>query len=57
LDAAELIIWALINYKEDTPIIISPGEEDELSIYDVSKMVVDSFKLEQKLVVNSQINK
>jgi GDP-L-fucose synthase len=51
LDAAELLLWALLNYNEDTPIIISTDEEDEISIGDVANMVTDSFELKQKVVV------
>jgi GDP-L-fucose synthase len=53
LDAAELIIWTLLNYKENTPLIISTDEEDEISIGEVANLVVSSFNLKQKVVVNN----
>ena len=42
LDLARLMIWALRKYKEADPIILSVGEEDEVSIRDVVNMIADS---------------
>lgn len=40
LDLARLFIWVLREYNEVDPIILSVGEEDEVSIKDVAEMVV-----------------
>jgi GDP-L-fucose synthase len=38
-DLARLMLWTLDNYHEPDPIILSVGEEDEVSIKDVALMV------------------
>lgn len=43
-DLARLIIWVLRDYQEIEPIILSVGEEDEVSIKDVSNMVVKAMQ-------------
>uniref|UniRef100_A0A3Q4APM4 GDP-L-fucose synthase n=1 Tax=Mola mola TaxID=94237 RepID=A0A3Q4APM4_MOLML len=40
LDLGRLIIWALRKYKEIDPIIMSVGEEDEVSIKEAVEMIV-----------------
>lgn len=42
LDLARLFIWVLREYKEADPIILSVGEEDEVSIGDIAHMIADS---------------
>jgi GDP-L-fucose synthase len=42
LDLARLFIWVLREYKEADPIILSVGEEEEVSIGDVAHMIADS---------------
>lgn len=42
LDLAKLILWVLKNYNEVDPIILSVGEEDELSINQVAEALVES---------------
>ena len=39
LDLARLMLWTLDHYDEPDPIILSVGEEDEVSIKDVAHMV------------------
>ncbi|KAK9764975.1 hypothetical protein K7432_007070 [Basidiobolus ranarum] len=41
-DLAKLFIWVLREYPEIDPIILSVGEEDEISIKDVADAIVDS---------------
>jgi len=40
LDLARLIIWVLRDYPEIDPIILSVGEEDEISIKEAAELVV-----------------
>eukprot|EP00128_Syssomonas_multiformis_P013469 Colp12_sorted_trinity150504_noHs@15842 len=40
-DLAKLFIWVLREYKEIEPIILSVGEEDEITIRDAAMMVVE----------------
>lgn len=42
-DLAKLILWVLQNYTEVDPIILSVGEEDEVSIGEASQLVADAF--------------
>jgi len=41
-DLGALFVWVLHNYSENEPIILSVGEEDEVSIGDVAKMVAEA---------------
>eukprot|EP00434_Breviolum_minutum_P017640 symbB.v1.2.015571.t1/scaffold1165.1/size134377/3 len=49
-DLARLIVWVLRDYKEIEPIILSVGEEDEVSIADVAKMICDAMDFKGNLV-------
>ncbi|KAL0598472.1 GDP-L-fucose synthase [Plecturocebus cupreus] len=42
LDLAQLIIWVLREYNEVEPIILSVGEEDEVSIKEAAEAVVEA---------------
>ena len=42
-DLAKLIIWVLLNYQDHQPIILSVGEEDEISIGQAAQLIADSF--------------
>lgn len=44
LDLARLILWVLRSYEEVEPIILSVGEEDEISIGEAAQLVADAFK-------------
>jgi len=48
-DLARLFLWVLREYKEIEPIILSVGEEDEVSIKEVALMIAEasSFPLER----------
>lgn len=50
MDLARLMLWTLREYEETDPIILSVGEEDEVSIADVAYMVADAmeFKVMQR---------
>jgi len=43
IDLAKLIIWVLKAYEETEPIILSVGEEDEISIRDAAQLVANAF--------------
>jgi len=42
LDLARLTIWAVREYTEIDPIIFAPDESDEVSIRDVSVMILEA---------------
>ncbi|TWW69847.1 GDP-L-fucose synthase [Takifugu flavidus] len=44
LDLGRLIIWVLREYKEIDPIILSVGEEDEVSIKEVEDMIASALE-------------
>lgn len=48
-DLGRLLIWAIFNYEETEPIILSVDEQDELSIDDVARIILKSMKMEQKI--------
>ncbi len=52
-DLARLMIWALHNYKEIEPIILSVGEEDEVSIDQVAKAIINSSNFKGEVIVNN----
>ncbi len=39
-----MMVWVLREYEETDPIILSVGEEDEVSIADVAYMVADAME-------------
>merc|ERR1719159_1680050 len=41
-DLARLFVWVMREYRETAPIILSVGEEDEVTIADVAQMIADS---------------
>lgn len=43
-DLAELMLWVLLNYHEYEPIILSVGEEDEISIGDAASSVAAAYQ-------------
>ncbi|KAK3096534.1 hypothetical protein FSP39_001102, partial [Pinctada imbricata] len=49
LDLARLIIWVLKEYPETDPIILSVGEEDEVSIQEAAEAVIKSVGFEGKV--------
>lgn len=49
LDLAKLLLWVLHNYTSIEPIILSPDEQDEVSIYRAAEAVAKAFKFEGQL--------
>jgi len=52
-DLGALIVWALHNYEDLHPIILSVGEEDEVSIADAAKTVTETMDFHGKLVFDT----
>ena len=46
LDMARLIVWVLREYKEIDPIILSVGEEEEVSIHEAALAVARAMDFE-----------
>ncbi|XP_060070476.1 GDP-L-fucose synthase-like [Ylistrum balloti] len=53
VDLGALIIWVLRDYPEVDPIILSVGEEDEISIKDAAEMVVDAMEFKGNVVYDT----
>ena len=49
IDLAKLIIWALKSYNEISPIILSVGEEDEISIGRAAQLIANAISDDIKL--------
>lgn len=52
-DLAKLILWTLEDYKDRETIILSVGEEDEVSIKDVALMIADSYDYKDRVVFDT----
>jgi len=52
-DLGALLVWTLFNYNEAEPIILSVGEEDEVSIADVALAVSDAMKFKGNVVFDT----
>ena len=53
MDLAHLTIWVLRNYDSVEPIILSVGEEDEVSIADVARYVAKGMGFEGNIVFDT----
>jgi len=53
VDLAKLFVWVLDKYEETEPIILSVGEEDEVPIGDVARMIADAMEFKGKLVFDT----
>lgn len=51
-DLAKLLMWALEEYKSKESIILSVGEEDEMSIRDVATLIAKEFDYEDMIEFN-----
>jgi GDP-L-fucose synthase len=51
-DLARLFVWVLRHYNDVDPIILSVGEEDEVSIRDVADMIVDAMEFKGQVIVS-----
>lgn len=52
-DLAKLMIWTLRDYPEREPIILSVGEEDEVSIADVVHMIAEAMDYKGELIFDT----
>jgi GDP-L-fucose synthase len=52
-DLARLTLWVMRNYHSHDPIILSVGEEDEVSIGDVAHMVAKAMNFQGKVVFDT----
>jgi GDP-L-fucose synthase len=52
-DLARLTVWVMRNYHSPDPIILSVGEEDEVSIADVARMVAAAMNFEGNIVFDT----
>lgn len=46
-------VWTMRNYHEVDPIILSVGEEDEVSIADAAKMIASAMDFEGNVVFDT----
>ena len=46
------MIWVLRDYEETAPIILSVGEEDEVSIKEAVEMIVEAMGFKGELTVS-----
>ncbi|KAB5517191.1 hypothetical protein PHYPO_G00186860 [Pangasianodon hypophthalmus] len=53
LDLARLFLWVLREYNEVEPIILSVGEEDEVSIKEAADAVVEALKFKGEVVYDT----
>uniref|UniRef100_A0A3B3Y4V4 GDP-L-fucose synthase n=1 Tax=Poecilia mexicana TaxID=48701 RepID=A0A3B3Y4V4_9TELE len=53
LDLARLFLWVLREYPEVDPIILSVGEEDEVSIKEAAEAVVESLSFKGEVVYDT----
>eukprot|EP00227_Mantoniella_beaufortii_P007459 CAMPEP_0197591758 /NCGR_PEP_ID=MMETSP1326-20131121/13895_1 /TAXON_ID=1155430 /ORGANISM="Genus nov. species nov., Strain RCC2288" /LENGTH=318 /DNA_ID=CAMNT_0043157313 /DNA_START=137 /DNA_END=1093 /DNA_ORIENTATION=+ len=53
IDLAKLMIWTLRSYEEADPIILSVGEEDEVSIADVATAVAKALDFKGEVVFDT----
>jgi len=52
-DLARLILWTLEEYNDRETIILSVGEEDEVSIRDVAMMIAESYDYSDRVVFDT----
>jgi GDP-L-fucose synthase len=52
-DLARLFVWVLRHYNDVDPIILSVGEEDEVSIRDVADMIVDAMEFKGQVIYDT----
>ncbi|KAL3196009.1 hypothetical protein MRX96_045430 [Rhipicephalus microplus] len=53
LDLARLMVWALREYDEVHPIILSVDEKDEISIKDAAKLITDAFNFKGDVIFDT----
>ncbi|KAM9960258.1 hypothetical protein ACTFIW_009386 [Dictyostelium discoideum] len=52
-DLAKYFVWTLNNYEEMSPLILSVGEEDEISIADVARLITEAMQFKGKLIFDT----
>jgi len=52
-DMGALLVWTLDNYDDASPLILSVGEEDEISIADAAKTIVETMGFKGKLIFDT----
>ncbi|VDN07845.1 unnamed protein product [Thelazia callipaeda] len=50
LDLARLFVWVVRSYEEIDPIILSVGENDEISILEAVRCIIDAFKFKGEVL-------
>lgn len=55
-DLGKLILWVTLHYQERESIILSVGEEDEVSIEEVGKCIAKEFDMEEKIVFDTSFS-
>lgn len=55
IDLAKLILWALDNYDEIEPIILSVDESEEISIKELAVKLADAFDFKGKIVFDTSM--
>jgi len=53
LDLARLFVWVMRHYEEVDPIILSVGEEDEVSIKEAADTIVESMNFKGEVIYDS----
>lgn len=53
VDLGELIVWTLRNYEEIAPVILSVGEEDEVTIKQAAEAVVKGLNFKGEMVFDT----
>ncbi|CAK8697960.1 GDP-L-fucose synthase-like [Clavelina lepadiformis] len=53
LDLGRLFLWVLREYEETEPIILSVGEEEEISIKEAAELVVKGFDFKGELIYDT----
>lgn len=53
-DLAKLMLWTLRVYPERDPIILSVGEEDEVSIADVVRMIAEAMDFKGEIIFDTE---
>ena len=54
-DVAKMILWAIDSYNDPSPIIFSVGEEDEITIKDVTEIIAEAMQFKGQIIFDSSI--
>jgi GDP-L-fucose synthase len=55
LDLAKLLLWAVHNYDDDEPVILSPPESDEISINELAELISQKSGFKGSIEVSKSI--